>query len=630
MVMIASTRPARCAQTYDWREHTVSSSATSSLGTYPVDAAASHNNARGAVRFANPNSNDTVVGLWNLTTSGVTPTAPMGVLGGGALRSGDGTSLGPNPLTTYQPSDRIELTNSVGVSIGAGSSGTGSGQDETYIEVFDFSPLTLRYQHVEGAVASDPNYESVRAGRAHDVAITRDGEWAVVNSDNWIHVIDLTPPSGGPDVYSFNIGRFDYSNPTTGPQVWNRPCTPNFAVDSVAVTNDRAVVITARENTSLSPAAYTTWVYIIDFHDPFGTGGPGIVLQHEIPPEDGEFPTEYGDWPHDLAITPHTDIESSGQALAVVTTVHSVAAYNLVTDSFLNSFTDKEDRRFYQWQVDSVEMTGKMAVVISDKPTMFGDQWRIKFFQLSASVGLIPDQLYEAGSEIEDRAHDLALSRDHDKGLVRTSLHNVVLEDLSSPPPQPSALPPIPSPNGSNAHAYDQFRSANSYVAFSSDSVVIGTMQDDNGQTRLMAVTIGASSPDTFSWQTAVDVLDLNAAVPSVLSQVIVNPNGTERGGCVPLDLAIGHNQTEVVVRSSDPLAEASGAAGPDLARITILPVGSIGVIHAYGGNGSPFALDSLAVPPLSGLVNTTRRILSVSQDEYASPTGFDYIHIAR
>jgi hypothetical protein len=40
--------------------------------------------------------------------------------------------------------------------------------------------------------------------------------------------------------------------------------------------------------------------------------------------------------------------------------------------------------------------------------------------------------------------------------------------------------------------------------------------------------------------------------------------------------------------------------------------------------------LDSLAVPPLTGFVNTTKRILSIAQDAFSSPIGLDFIHIAR
>jgi hypothetical protein len=606
-----------------WEEHTVG--AGSSLYTFPVDSAASHNSNRGAIRYANPGSNATILTIWNLATAGVSG-RPMagGTIGGTGLLSGEQTSFG-SPLAAYQPSDRIQLTNMVGVSIGAG----GAAMDETYIEVFDTSTPSLRYQHVEGPPPSGSlDWATLRAGFAHDVAITRDGVWAVVNSDNWIHVVDLVNDI----VYPFNIGHYDFSDPDEDPVVRRRPCTPNYAVDSVEVTNDRAVVTTARQHDDPLNPVWTTWVYIVDLSHTSGT--PKIVLEHEIvdPVTPYDFPTEFGDWPHDLAISSHTDQLASGVVLSVVATRHSVAAFDLVTNTFLNSYFDKDEKREYQWQVDSVEMTGKMAVVLSDRTGPNGERWQIKFFAVNDSVGLDPTNLpiYTAPDEGElDRAHDLAISRDHDKGLVRTSLHNVVLENLSSPPPAPLALPPILSPNSSDAHQYRNFQSATGHNVFSSDSVLIGTMQTDvaTGVSHLMAVTIGATRNSPGQWDGAADVIDLNAATPSVLQQVQVLPNGYGSGGCMPLDLAISFGQSQVVVRSADPQAESNSAAGADLAYITILPVGSIGVATQHGGNGAPMGLDSLAVPPLSGFVHTGRRILSIAQDVF---TGLDYVHIAR
>jgi hypothetical protein len=629
VVLIAvSAAPARALPQFVWDEHSASSGA--SLGTFPYDCATSHNNNRAAVRYANPSSNATIVTIWNLVTAGVTP-IPVHTIGGGGVKSGVGTMLGFSPFTNYMPSDRIDLTNSVGVSIGAGESPfipMSGALDESYIEVFDFAPPGIRFQHVQ-APASSVDWENLRAGFAHDVAITRDGDWAVVNSANWIHVLNLnfTLPSAA-RVQSFNIGRFDYSGPT--PVVWDRPCTPNRAVDSVEVTNDRAVVTTARWNDDLG--GYTTWVYIIDLTDPMMTGMASIVLQHEIlPPPGTVFPTEFGDWPHDLTVTPHTDVEAGGgQVLAVVTTMHSIAAYNLGTNTFLNSFYDGTIRREYQWQVDSIELTGKVAVAIS------GDfsatpRWRIEFFAVTSPPGLAPLAMYTAPLGDPDRAHDLAIEKDHDKGLVRTSRHNVVLTSLTSPPPAPIALPPIVSPNGSDAHAYQAFQQPWFYTAFSSDSVAIGTLQVENGQNRLMAVSIGAMRVSASVWEGAVDVIDLLAAAPTVLSQVRIVSNSTQFGGCVPLDLSIASSQTEVVVRSADPNPEApTTSMGADLARVRILPTTAIGLIHGYGGNGSTMGLDSLAAPPLTGFINTTRRILSIAQDASSLPSGVDYIHIAR
>ncbi len=179
--------------------------------------------------------------------------------------------------------------------------------DETYIEVFDVGstvPAFLKQFVVEPAAASpDPEYDVTRAGYANDVAITRDGAWAVVNSDNWIHVVNLANPKGHNGLIGFNIGKFAYTQ-GEDPVQWDWPCSPNQAVDSIALTNDRAVVTTARERRAPSNqvGAPTTWVYIIDFN---GSNGPEIVLEQDLAPPATWTPL--GCVPLDLAMSPITN-----------------------------------------------------------------------------------------------------------------------------------------------------------------------------------------------------------------------------------------------------------------------------------------------------------------------------------
>lgn len=628
----------------NWSEHTVSSG--NSLGTVPVDSAASHNNNRGAVRYANPANDDTVIAVWNLGTAGTTPPAPMAVFGAAtqpSIKSGYATDL--QAFFGYRPSDRIQIGNQLGVSIGSGSAGS---FDQNYIELFRVGPTpsfidqTLT-PHPSNVAVGEELY--VTGGRAHDVAITRDGEWAVVNADNWIHVVHLDVSAAYPQ-FDFNIGKYDFS--VDPPVAWGQPqpCTPNGSVDSVEVTNDRAVVTTARWNPDLPIPGFTTWVYIIDLSDPSSSPVPRIVLQHEIPippeawDEMEQWPTEFGDWPHDVAVTPHTDIvNSGGQALAVVTSRHNVAAYNLVTNAFVNNFFDWQERRRYQDQVDSVEMTGQSAIVIADRIDPSNNfaplHWQVKTFSLHPVNGLVPGPMYPGTDPVgvEGFAHDLAIEREHDIGIVRTSFDNVFIPDLSSPPP---TITPIPSPNGSNAHAYSQFMNLSSHSVFSSDSVAIGTRQDDD---RLMAVTLGGRfNGSTLRWQGEADILhiDVSTSPYTVTSLAQVPVMSNDDPGCVPLDLSIAFNasgQDEVVVRCVDPNPEAPNSAGADLVRISLLSstpppnLPQYAIVQSYGGNGFPVAADALAVPPLSGYVQTTKWMLSVSQDDFQ---GLDYVHIAK
>jgi hypothetical protein len=642
-----------------WAEFTLGSSTPpSSLGTYAQDVAATHNNNRAAVRYANPASNETVLSIWQLHAPGV----GFGTLisfGGNQqhvpMKSGVGTDLS-DPLFGYWPSDRVEVTNVVGVSIGAGLMGSNHAHvlaqtDETYIEVFDIGstpPVFLKQFVIPATLPpTAAEYEVEHAGNANDVAITRDGAWAVVNSDNWIHVVNLANPTGPNGLIGFNIGKLTYTQGDE-PEEWNWPCSPNQAVDSIAVTNERAVVTTARlrrDDPTTPPGQVgvpTTWVYIIDFNGP---NGPEIVLEHDLAPDpDWTVEGNDDDRPHDVAITPHTEIQQGAAPLAVVTTNHSVAVYNLDTNAFLERSFDGADWRQYQLQVDSVEvtgdaeMTGGRAVVISDFiPTVNSTPtWRVKVFALDKTVGFLALPNGATGvytgdvEEYPQRAHDLALDKGIDKALIRTSFSNVIVPSLVNPPlpaspPGAHTLTEIQSVNGSNAHAYRDYASFWNYDVFSSDSVVIGTAQTVNGTTQLMAATIGARLDQPGIWHGAVDLIDLAAGTITVTRENIL-PNSTQWGGCVPVDLAIAFNQDELVVRSVDPFREAAPTAtGPDVVFISF----ATGLISdSFGGSGTVMGLDSLAVPQ-SGFVNTSKRVLSVSQEELTA-TGLDFNHIVR
>ena len=431
----------------------------------------------------------------------------------------------------------------------------------------------------------------------------------MVNSQNWIFVVTVPSPPTSAALQAFNIGGLNYAIPSS-PVPWVAPCTPNRAVDSVAVTNTRAVVTTARWSSTFN--TFTTWVYIIDLA---ASGGPAIVMQDEIvPPIGSSFQEGDEEWPHDVVITPSRD---GGGTMAVVTTNHAVALYDLVTNQPLGAdYFDKDDRRLYQKQVDSVEATGKTAVVISDHLDPFGvTHWNVKVFDLTAT-GLNLTAEFNSAGEAEDHSHDLAIDWDFNLGLVRTSTVNVILPSLS---PAPTSIVPLAS--GSDVHAYELFAASIGASVFSSDSVVIGIEQ--NGS--LMAATIGGAWDALNSqWYGVVDIIDLLAAAPSVTPVSVVS-NNPGLSGCVPLDLAISFNQNDLVVRSADPLPEAPSATGPDLVRIS-LATGTF--VRQYGGSGIVMGLDSLAAPSLTGFVNTVRKVLSVSQDP--SSGGLDYEHVAK
>jgi hypothetical protein len=587
-----------------YNENTVGTTGTPSMGTYPQDACLTFNYARGGVRFANPVDNTDVIHIWTLPGTGIPiPTSPSKMYGG--VRSGNRTLLAGLASKLYRPSDRIELTNLIGVSIGSGNAGYAT-NDETYIEYFTTSGASVITQFV---ISPGANPDFDRAGRTNDLEITRDGAVAVVNSDNWIHFVNLATSA----IQSDNIG--SRLVPPLPPSAI--PCTPDGAVDSVAVTNDCAVVTTAR---LIQGVGYRTYVYLVDLT----VWPPVIVLEDflDIPnPPPGEPWASIGDRPHDVTIDP------TG-AVAVVTTTHHVASYDLANKTRLDLEFFEEDWRLYQEQVDSVEVTDKVAVVISDRYPVGSpgaSRWHVQVFAISTTPGagltLVADYLPPAGGS-PTQAHDLAIASDFDKGVIRTSVDNVVLTSLSSPPPLPTVLA---SPNGSDAYAYRAWIGMQ-YDIFSSDSVVISP-RSPVATVPVMAATIGGYFDSVIQrWRGCVDLIDLSA-IPLAVVQVDLPPDpGTAYAGCVPVDLAMSASQTELVVRCADP-----GFSGmsPQESDVVVVQwaVAPPSILTWYRGNGTVMGLDSLAAAA-TGLVSTVRCLQSISQD--ATSNGYGYVHVAR
>ena len=577
-----------------------------STGTpFPVDVAATLNGRRSAVRSAistgtTSGSYANGITLWDLT--GVTPsTLPLGAF----VASGEGPSIG---LFGYEASDRIELTSNRGIATGSGFFGVpGAAQDTTYIDVFDAGPTpAMLASHViaPGANAYDA------AGYANDVAITPDGAFAVCNSDNWIHLIDM---GTGAIAVAFNIGVPGYGpSPTT----WtpDNLCSPNHAVDSVAVTNDFAVVSTAR----IEGAGMVTWVYILNLNT------QTIVLEQRIAPGGGPAADEFVR-PHDVAIT------RDGE-LAVVTMHRMIALFDLVSvpPQMIGVHYDEESSRQYQLQVDSVELTNNRAVIIADRmnlttntPYWQAEVWEITRVAPGPYLNLLvqySDPNFPDG--VASGSHDLAVTDEDTQALVRTSFDNVFITDVNSPPAQP-ALPALPSPNGSDAYAYDfsQYGSAVNYRQFSSDAVTIGPrllVSSSGGVNvyRQIAATIGGSANLLGNYQGHVDFIDLAAGTPTVTQQTIVS-SSTGFGGCVPLDLVLTRDKTQLVVRSADYFPDAPTASGVDLMCFSIA---TLNPIIQFGGTGYVTGLDSVAAGN-NGMPapSTQRRTTSISEDP-ASP----------
>jgi hypothetical protein len=177
--------------------------------------------------------------------------------------------------TSGNHSDFVALNGSHAVVIGSADATPPSGVPETYVYILNISgsPTCL-------SIPQSP-FQSSTPGQehngAHDVAITADGKWAVVNEQNWAHVFEVRT---GTLKLSFNHQGF-----------------PGSMVDSVEVTNDRAIVVYSKFVAGL----FDTWVTMIDLG---ASGGP------QVHPSFPQMMSGYTNFsansqfePHDLEVT---------------------------------------------------------------------------------------------------------------------------------------------------------------------------------------------------------------------------------------------------------------------------------------------------------------------------------------
>lgn len=564
---------------------------------YPVDVAVGYNGRHAGVRSAFPSSgpsapNANGVTFWDLTSA----TAPSG--------STSNFSLPGEPVDValvgfgFQPSDCIEMTNNQAVTIGSGFSAFASGShDQTYIDLFTRNVTTGVWSH-SATHTVGPTTTTVmpweQAGHANDLAITRDGDFAIINDTNYIHRLEMATGT----LLSINIG-YNWGPFPGTPGLSDNLCTPNSAVDSIALTNETAVITTSR----LEPAGViVTWVYLVDI------ANWTILLEQRIAPT--TIVAEAAFRPHDVAITPD-------QTLAVVVSNRMVSLFDLVNNTWLATDYSGWASREYQRQVDSVEVTNDRAVILSDDLVAGVRRWAIDVYAISATattpLQTLQKYLDPAGqNEPNSLSHDLAITRDGKRALVRTSFDNIYITDLVTPPTQ-LALPSLPSPNNSNAHEYLNYTFIGNYTAFSSDSVVIV----DDGDTQI-AVTIGAAVPLFGTLTGYVDFIDLGAATPSVVWKAIA-PTGAE--GSLPLDLEATRDRAELVVRTSNPFVDPSLSSGNDVNFFSTSAPFTLQ--QGYGGTGFVMGLDSLAVGTSGGGTSSARkRIVSVSESSLTVPDG--------
>jgi hypothetical protein len=269
------------------------------VNTLPIDLAVTPSGETGGVRGADdPNSGDTEwITFYNLSKG-------LKVLAQGCPPTPWGRHYAGKAV-----SDLIVCDNAFFATIGGIGQTVPTDQDTTYVDFFTIQysgteppDITMQCQANHSVFSADP---LMKAGNAHDIAVSPNGARVVVNHRNWIHV--YSAPSGA-QLAAINVGSFG-PNPS--------PTDPLVAVDSIAITDTRAVVITNRGQIG----GRTTYVYVIDLVAPT----PNIVFDHLIGGSGGDQNA------HDIAISPN------GRK-AMVSSNGVAALINLQNNSILREY----------------------------------------------------------------------------------------------------------------------------------------------------------------------------------------------------------------------------------------------------------------------------------------------------
>jgi hypothetical protein len=294
------------------------------LDAIPIDFEFNSDGTRAVVRgvhTVSPFSKTDVITVWEAETG--LNAARTGV--GQTFCSAAGAARAP-----VRASDTVRVVGDKAVLIADGPSG-----NTTLIDVVDLRNLTCLANF-------DQPVSGQAAGESHDLEVTPNGKFAVVNSRNWIFVVNLSlsPPEL---VVSVNTG-------SSLPAWAVAPASPTGAVDSVALTNDRGIVVQAAAHSG-NGQIYPI-VYLIDFLGQDPPGFTQIDMQPILSTQTGSFE------PHDVAITPGLG------DLAVCTWQKGVSLFDLFTLAHLDTAIDTSVQRFALDQVDSVELSSGHAVVI--------------------------------------------------------------------------------------------------------------------------------------------------------------------------------------------------------------------------------------------------------------------------
>ncbi|MCY2961995.1 MAG: hypothetical protein NTY35_17700 [Planctomycetota bacterium] len=332
--------------------------------------------------------------------------------------------------------------------------------------------------------------------RPNDVAITPDGTIAVVrggNSDGMAvggtYLFDLA--SGAQIGFSAGVApRYDYGG---GPSY-------SFDTDSVAVTNRYAVCLSLAADVITTPAA--TRVTIWDLH-PI-SGPPVVILETGTPSR-----SDLAGAPHDVAITPdglHAVVRSEG-ALGIWTLTGGTA-----TRIFAGALTN-DPGPFLDTAMDSVEVTNDLVVTLANV-TGPVPQTQVEVFGWTGA---------RVSGRIPGRPHDLAISPDGTRALVRTGA-GVALYQLTSLPIAGPLNPVdwIAAPSATNG-----YQSGLDSVAASNDSAVTLTQAPNLADTRVWFWSIARGQLEPISSTLIPNTRPTDVVITPDARSVVVTGNAT-------------------------------------------------------------------------------------------------------
>jgi hypothetical protein len=438
------------------------------------------------------------------------------------------------------------------------------------------------------------------SGQAHDLDITPDGKYAVVNCRNWLFVVDLsaTPVSV---VLSLNTGW-----PSTlggpGPSWVSGDVDVGGAVDSVVVTNERGIVVQGASDGSgffpivwlLDLTASPPVAYLVDLRQP--------IL--DLNPPHGLFD------PHDVAISPP---EYQGAPnLAMVTFDFGVALFDLgaISSPSLNPVGIHLDdyQRRYDFQVDSVEVTRDHAVVIGYLPGT-PPLMSIKDFKMSQVSEPPIFTLIDEYTEENVIPHDLSIQEATDTAVIKagnaSTGKNVVLQSLSTSTPTWTSLSSAGTP-------YIDWTSFPSLPRTSkvSDSVLTASIRV-GGVPFHYAVTLGGAKPVGSLIVARLDVI----TIASPLSQTTFSSSHATLD-TMPTDLDYSNGMGRMFVRCEALPHEDSMQAAVSGRDVLVIKLGSSPSFEVGMSSGSAFIGGrGLIREQLDSMIINRARAMSISYD---------------